>query len=451
MPLATRREGRRRARTRKSGDLPGPITCSGRVGRAGRGLPAMVTKRPCHPARVSDLTGPQRGAASERHVTMTTTTAPEAPVTPKSRRAPYRADHVGSLLRPDIVRQARYFPANRADLRAAEDEGIRRLVALQRDAGMHVFTDGEARRSFWHYDFMGMLDGLEMLPSEKSLPFKTDHKTPPIEPHLTGPLGFPADHPMLEHFTYLKGLVGPKDGLPKISIPGPSAIHFRMEPGNIDDPLYLDEDRLFNDIAETYKAAVKGFYDVGCRYLQLDDIFFAYLGDEKQREQRRAMGQDPDKLIQRYAWMLEQAIKDRPEDMVIGMHMCRGNFRSAHVAEGGYDAAADAIFNQTSVDVYFMEYDTERAGGLEPLRLLPKGDKRVMAGFITTKTGELEDIDWLRGKFDEATKYVDLDQLGIAPQCGFASTEHGNAITEDDQKRKLELVVNTAQAIWGES
>lgn len=163
------------------------------------------------------------------------------------------------------------------------------------------------------------------------------------------------------------------------------------------------------------------------------------------------MGQDPDWLIDRYARMLEEAIKDRPEDMVIGMHMCRGNFRSTHAASGGYDAAADAIFNKTSVDVYFMEYDTDRAGGLEPLKLLPKGRKRIMAGFITTKTGELESLASLRRHFDKAAKFVDMDQLGIAPQCGFASTEHGNAITEDDQKRKLELVVQTAQAIWGEA
>jgi len=370
--------------------------------------------------------------------------------TPK-RRAPHRADHVGSLLRPARVQQARNAHLPAAKRRAIEDEGIRELVALQKATGHKVFTDGEARRAFWHYDFMGMLSGLDMKAATKSLDFKTEHKTPPIEAHLTGPLGFPADHPMLEHFTYLQGLVEPEDGVAKISIPGPSACHFRMEPENIEYAPYRDEDLMVQDIAKTYKSAVQAFYDAGCRYLQLDDIFFAYLSDSKQREMRRAMGQDPDKLVETYAWMLEEAIKDRPEDMVIGMHMCRGNFRSAHVAEGGYDLAADAIFNRTSVDVYFMEYDTERAGGLEPLKLLPKGHKRVMAGFITTKTGRMESPDWLKAKFDEASKFVDLGQLGIAPQCGFASTEHGNSITEEDQKRKLELVVSTAQAIWGEN
>ncbi|KAA2317275.1 5-methyltetrahydropteroyltriglutamate--homocysteine S-methyltransferase [Pseudooceanicola sediminis] len=376
-------------------------------------------------------------------MTQTTTTSAR-------RRAPHRADHVGSLLRPAIVQKARADGITGEELARIEDMAVRDVVALQRDAGIKVLTDGEVRRAFWHYDFMGMLDGLEMKASTRSLPFKTEHKTTPIESHLTGPLDFSADHPMLGHFTFLRDLASHGE-IPKISIPGPSAVHFRTEPENIEYAPYKDPERLFDDIARTYKKAVQAFYDAGCRYLQLDDIFFAYLGDPKQREARRAMGQDPDELVRKYAWMLEEAIKDRPDDLVIGMHMCRGNFRSAHVAEGGYDFAADAIFNQTSVDVYFMEYDTERAGGLEPLRLLPKGDKRIMAGFITTKTGELESPDTLKAQFDAASKYVDLDQLGIAPQCGFASTEHGNAITEDDEKRKLELVVATAEAIWGES
>lgn len=367
------------------------------------------------------------------------------------RRAPYRADHVGSLLRPKGVRDLRDRGEFDDELTQVENMAVRDLVKLQKAAGLKVFTDGEVRRQFWHYDFMGMLTGLDMKPSSRSLPFQTEHKTPPVEAHLTGPLDFPADHPMLQHFTFVKDLVRTEDGIAKISIPGPSACHYRMVPENVEYTPYRDQERLFHDIAATYKKAVQAFYDAGCRYLQLDDIFFAYLGDPKQREERRAMGQDPDELVRKYAWMLEEAIKDRPADLVIGMHMCRGNFRSSHVAEGGYDFAADAIFNQTSVDVYFMEYDTERAGGLEPLKLLPKGDKRVMAGFITTKTGDLEDLDWLRAKFDEASKYVDLDQLGIAPQCGFASTEHGNAITEDQEKAKLELVVKTAEAIWGEN
>lgn len=360
---------------------------------------------------------------------------------------PFRADHVGSLLRPPRLAKARADHVQTTDLRAIEDEEIPSLIRMQEDVGLKVVTDGEARRAFWHFDFMGMLDGMDMEIRGEGVQF---HGTqiPPVHPVINGKLGFPADHPMLEHFRFVKEHT---KICPKISIPGPSCVHFRTDPADVRPPEYKDADVFFADIAQTYREAVAAYYAAGCRYLQLDDIFFAYLGDPRQREQRKAMGQDPDWLIDRYAWMLEEAIKDRPSDMIIGMHMCRGNFRSTFAATGGYDAAADAIFNKTSVDIYFMEYDTDRAGGLEPLRLLPKGRKRIMAGFITTKTGELESLDSLRRHFDEAARFVELGQLGIAPQCGFASTEHGNAITEDDQRRKLELVVKTAQTIWGEA
>ena len=360
---------------------------------------------------------------------------------------PFRADHVGSLLRPDRIAVARSAHMEGDALRAIEDEEIPALIRLQEEAGLKVVTDGEARRAFWHFDFMGMLDGMEMQTRGEGVQFHGVQMSP-VHPVITGKLGFPADHPMLEHFRFVKDHTRV---CPKISIPGPSCVHFRTEPSDILPGEYRDADVLFGDIAETYRQAVNAFYDAGCRYLQLDDIFFAYLGDPAQREQRKAMGQDPDWLIDRYAWMLNEAIKDRPADMVIGMHMCRGNFRSTYAATGGYDAAADAIFNKTDVDIYFMEYDTERAGGLEPLRLLPKGNKRVMAGFITTKTPELESIDDIRRQFDAASKFVDMDQLGIAPQCGFASTEHGNALTEDDQRRKLELVVKVADMLWDDA
>ena len=362
-------------------------------------------------------------------------------------KPPFRADHVGSLLRPARIAAARAANADSQALREAEDAEIPALIKAQEAAGLKVVTDGEARRAFWHYDFMGMLDGMDMERRDNGVQFHGVQMSP-VHPVINGTLGFPTDHPMLEHFRFVKDHTSV---CPKISIPGPSCVHFRTDPADVLPPEYRDADVLTADIARIYKDAVAAFYDAGCRYLQLDDIFFAYLGDPAQREQRRAMGQDPDWLIDRYAWMLNEAIKDRPSDMVIGMHMCRGNFRSTHAASGSYDAAADAIFNKTDVDIYFMEYDTERAGGLEPLRLLPKGSKRIMAGFITTKTPELEDIDDLQRKFEEASRYVDIDQLGIAPQCGFASTEHGNALTEDDQQRKLELVVETATRIWNEA
>ncbi len=366
---------------------------------------------------------------------------------------PFRADHVGSLLRPDSVKAARkaHFEdgtMSAENLRDIEDEAIRGLVKMQENAGLRAVTDGEARRSFWHYDFLGGLTGLDLdeRDPDEGVQF-AGAKLRPIFPTITGKLDFPDDHPMLEHYKFVASVTGET---PKISIPGPSCCHFRTAKEDIHLEDYTDAEVLFGDIAKAYAKAVQAFYDAGCRYLQMDDIFFAYLCDPNHRETKKSEGFDPDWLIERYADMMHDAIKGRPEDMVIAMHMCRGNFQSTWAAEGAYDPAADAVFNRTGIDIYFMEYDTERAGGLEPLRLLPKGKKRVLPGFITTKTGDLEPLDDLRRKFNEAGKYADLDQLGIAPQCGFASTEEGNKITEDDQKRKLDLVVKTAETIWGE-
>ena len=364
---------------------------------------------------------------------------------------PFRADHVGSLLRPASIAAARkrYFEEKSLSaqgLKQAEDEAIPVLIRMQEEAGLKAVTDGEARRSFWHYDFMGMLSGLDLEERDEGVQF-AGIKLRPIFPTITGRIDFPDDHPMLDHFRFVAANTSVT---PKISIPGPSCCHFRTDPGDIAPPEYKDADVLFTDIAAAYAKAVDRFYEAGCRYLQLDDIFFAYLCDPKHRSAKKAQGQDPDWLIERYAWMMHEAIKDRPDDMVIGMHMCRGNFRSTHAAEGAYDPAADAVFNQTGVDVFFMEYDTERAGGLEPLALLAKGKQRVLPGFITTKSGELESPDALKRKFERASRYADIDQLGIAPQCGFASTEEGNTISFDDQRRKLDLVVQTAEEIWGE-
>jgi 5-methyltetrahydropteroyltriglutamate--homocysteine methyltransferase len=363
---------------------------------------------------------------------------------------PYRADHVGSLLRPQSIVAARkkHFEdksITAAELQKVEDAAIPDLIRMQEEVGLKAVTDGEARRSFWHYDFMGMLDGLDLVERDDGVQF-AGVKLRPIFPTISKKLDFPDDHPMLDHFRFVASHTSVT---PKISIPGPSCCHFRTAQADIAPAEYKDPDVLMADIAATYKKAVQKFYAAGCRYLQMDDIFFAYLCDPKHRAQKTADGQDPDWLIKKYSWMLKEAIKDRPADMVIGMHMCRGNFRSTHAAEGAYDLAAEAIFD-TGVDIFFMEYDTDRAGGLEPLRLLPKGNQRILPGFITTKTAGLESMDWLKSKFDEASKYVDINQLGIAPQCGFASTEEGNAITPDDQRRKLELVVATALDIWGE-
>jgi 5-methyltetrahydropteroyltriglutamate--homocysteine methyltransferase len=364
-----------------------------------------------------------------------------------------RADHVGSLLRPQGVKEAREQHLDLGTLDAqtlhrAEDTAIAEVVAMQESVGLGTVTDGEYRRAFWHYDFMGSLDGLDLVErAQQGIQFQ-GAALKPIFPTIPGRIGFPSDHPMLDHFTYLASVTKAR---PKISIPGPSCCHFRVDPDDITVPEYReDPEALFEDITQAYRDAVSAFYAAGCRYLQMDDIFFAYLCDPKIQAQKRAQGFDPDELIHRYARMMREAIAGRPDDMLIGMHMCRGNFQSTWVASGGYDPAADAVFNETGIDVFYMEYDSERAGGLEPLRLLSKGSQRVLPGFITTKTPELESVDDLKRRFDEASKYVDLDQLGIAPQCGFASTEEGNLVTVDDQRRKLELVVETAQAIWGE-
>ncbi len=368
----------------------------------------------------------------------------------------FRADHVGSLLRPPAVRRARaqqdaviltargYHASD--NLRAAEDQAVQRVVAMQQQVGLPAVTDGELRRSFWHLDFLGALQGLQLVERDSNAGVQfSGIKMRPIFPTIVSELDFPDDHPMLGHFRYLAAAA---DVTPKISIPGPSACHFRTDPADILYPPYADVEVLFADISRVYNKAVHKFYAAGCRYLQLDDIFFAYLCDEQQRSAKRAQGFDPDWLIQRYARMMRDAISDRPDDMTIAMHLCRGNFQSTWVAQGGYDPAADAVFNQTGVDVFFMEYDTERAGGLAPLRLLSKGAQRVMPGFITTKQGELEPLDALLRLFDAAQQYVDIEQLGIAPQCGFASTEEGNSLSEDDQRRKLELVVKVAEHIW---
>ena len=364
--------------------------------------------------------------------------------------APFRADHVGSLLRPPAVAELRKRLRDndggcKEELKRAEDDAIKAAIKTQESIGFRCVTDGECRRSFWHYDFLGMIDGLDLVEKDEGVRFAGVNLRP-IFPVISGKLGFPGDHPMLEHFRFVADNTSV---LPKISIPGPSCCHFRVALEDIHPQEYEDLNILFADIAAAYRDAVNAFYEVGCRYLQMDDIFFAYLCDPVHRNAKRDLGQDPDWLIDRYAWMMNEAIKDRPDDLTIAMHMCRGNFQSAHAAAGGYDPAADAIFNKTGVDIFFMEYDTERAGGLEPLSLLPRGNQRVLPGFITTKSGELESVDDLKRKFDEASKHADIEQLGIAPQCGFASTEEGNKLTEYEQWKKLELVVKTAEEIWG--
>ena len=363
----------------------------------------------------------------------------------------FRADHVGSLLRTDSIKKARKLyledkSLSYEELKNIEDEEIETAIAMQEDIGFKVVTDGEFRRSWWHYDFIENLKGFELEQRKTGVQFSGTNLRP-FFPIIKDKIDFPKNHPMIEHFKFVASKT---NVLPKISIPGPSCCHFRTTPEDIFPSEYRDTDNLFSDIANAYKKAVKEFYNAGCRFLQMDDIFFAYLCDPKHRSIRQKFGEDPDMLIDKYAWMMNEAIKNRPEDMTIGMHLCRGNFKSNYAAEGAYDPIVDAVFNKTDVDVFFMEYDDDRSGDLEPLRYLPKGHKRVFPGFITTKKGELESLDYLKKKIDEASKYISIDQLGVAPQCGFSSTEEGNTISLDHQRRKLDLVIEASNSIWGE-
>ena len=363
----------------------------------------------------------------------------------------FRADHVGSFLRPQKIKDARrkLFDEkviSNHDLNLIENDEIDSIIKTQEDLGFKIVTDGEFRRSWWHYDFIEGLEGFELEEREKGVQFAGTNLRP-IFPVIKKKLNFPNSHPMLEHFKYV---VSKTKVTPKISIPGPSCCHFRTTPEDIHVSDYKDNENLFFDISQTFKKAVKAFYDAGCRYLQMDDIFFAYLCDPKHRSTREKYGENPDELIGKYAKLLNDSIKDRPSDMTIAIHLCRGNFKSTYAAEGGYDPVADAVFNKTDVDLFFLEYDSDRSGGLEPLKYFPKGNKRVLPGFISTKFGKLESLDELKYLFDEASKYVDINQMGIAPQCGFSSTEEGNSISFDDQNRKLELVIKTAEYIWNE-
>ncbi len=363
----------------------------------------------------------------------------------------FRADHIGSFLRTNNIKTARkkYFDQkliSKEDLIEIENQEINSIIQMQESFGFKVVTDGEFRRSWWHYDFIEELDGFELQKREKGVQFAGTNLRP-FFPVIKGKLDFPSTHPMIKHFKYVSSN---SKVLPKISIPGPSCCHFRTAPEDIHFNEYKDNQKLFDDISLTYKKAVQMFYNAGCRYLQMDDIFFAYLCDPRHRSAREKYGENPDELINKYASLLNNSIKDRPSDMTIAIHLCRGNFKSTYAAEGGYDPVADAVFNQTDVDLFFLEYDSDRAGGLDPLKYFPKGNKRILPGFISTKHSKLETLDELKYLFDKASKYVEIDQMGIAPQCGFASTEEGNTITLDDQKRKLELIIKTAEYIWNE-
>ena len=367
---------------------------------------------------------------------------------------PFRADHVGSLLRPPSLKTAREeHAAGRIDdgaLKQAEDEAIEQVVQMQRDVGLRDATDGEFRRASWHMDFIYQLGGIDKV-YDGNLKVKFHNKDgdlewAPASLHVGGKI-------QLEHtifadaFAYLREHANGQ--VAKLTIPSPSMVHYRGGRASIDEDVYPDVETFWDDLVAAYAEQVRRLGELGCTYLQLDDTALAYLNDPVQREHVRAIGGDPDHQHEVYIRRINEAIAGRPEGMAVTTHMCRGNFRSSWAASGGYEYVADKLFNDLDVDGYFMEWDDERSGGFEPLRLLPKG-KTVVLGLVTTKTPELESKDELKRRIEEATKYVDLDQLCLSPQCGFSSTEEGNALTIDDQKAKLALVVETASEVWGE-
>lgn len=360
-------------------------------------------------------------------------------------KPPFRADHVGSLLRPAALVEARdrrrTGDITADQLREAEDAAIRDAVALQESVGLQSVTDGEFRRDYWHLDFLCGFEGIQENDEKYSMAFSggggvaTALTTGAIGPHN----GF-----MRDHFTFLNETT---DRTAKFCIPGPAMAHLRGGRGGISADAYPDLAEFWADLTAAYRDEVASLAALGCRYLQIDDTSIAYLCDEDFRRTVRERGDDPDALVETYARAATEAVAGRPADMFVTTHMCRGNFQSTWMMRGGYESVAERMFAHLDFDAYFMEYDSDRAGGFEPLRFVPR-DKTVVLGLVTSKTPGLEPKDEIKRRIDEATKYVDLGRLCLSPQCGFASTHHGNDLTEDEQRRKLELVVEIAEEVW---
>ena len=366
------------------------------------------------------------------------------------KKPPFRADHVGSLLRTAALRQARERHAageiGAAALKQIEDREIEGVIRKQESAGLKSVTDGEYRRVSWNIDFLERLHNVESYAGERKVKFQNQGPQPrAVLLRVIGKLGGYAPHPMIEHFKFLKAHTRQTA---KVTIPSPSSLHFRYGRDAVPASIYPSMDEFYRDLGESYRKAVRAFADAGCRYLQLDEVNLAYLCDPSLRQLIADRGEDPASLPATYAAMINAAISDIPTDMTITMHLCRGNFRSNFVASGGYEPVAEILFNTTNVHGYFMEYDSERAGGFEPLRLVPKG-KTVVLGLVTTKTGTLENKDDIKRRIEAATKFIDLDQLCLSPQCGFASTEEGNALAEDEEWAKLRMIVEIADEVWG--
>ncbi|HKJ74340.1 MAG TPA: 5-methyltetrahydropteroyltriglutamate--homocysteine S-methyltransferase [Alphaproteobacteria bacterium] len=369
-----------------------------------------------------------------------------------NKKPPFRADQVGSLLRPGKVLKAwserEAGEMSPDDVRRIENEAIADLVKLQEEVGLNAITDGECRRRFFHTDFLEQVGGVEVnyegTPKKFRAPDGTEHSFSPPKMMVVGKLEHDKDI-MLADFEYVKSTT---DKMPKVTIPSPSMVHFRGGREAIDEKAYPELGEFFQDLAAVYRAEVASLANAGLRYLQLDDTNLAYLCDPEMRETARHIGEDPDKLPELYANLVNESIKGRPDDMVVGIHLCRGNFKSMGVASGGYEPVAEVLFNDMNVDSYFLEYDDERSGDFEPLRFMPKG-KTAVLGVVSSKTGELENKDMLKRRIDDAAKYMPLEQIAISPQCGFASTHDGNSITVEQEKAKLRLCVELAEEIWG--
>jgi 5-methyltetrahydropteroyltriglutamate--homocysteine methyltransferase len=362
-------------------------------------------------------------------------------------KPPFRADHVGSLLRPAALKAARERHAKGEigvdELKAVEDREIKDVIKKQEAAGLQSITDGEFRRSWWHLDFLWGLDGVEKHVMDTGIAFAAV-TTRNEGVKVTGKIGF-SSHPMIEHFKFVKANT---TRAPKLTIPAPSALYGRPVGTPIDKSVYPKLDKLFDDLGQAYRKAVRAFADAGCRYLQLDEVFIAMLCDPKYRQQMKDRGDDPEALGPIYGDLINMAISDIPSDMTVTMHLCRGNYKSTFMGAGGYEAVQEVLFDRIKVHGYFMEYDTERAGGFAPLRHLHK-DRLAVLGLVTTKSGTLESKDTIKRRIEEAARFTDLDRLCLSPQCGFASTEEGNTLAENDEWAKLTMIGEVAREVWG--
>jgi len=366
-------------------------------------------------------------------------------------KPPFRADHVGSLLRPERLLKAREdFAADRIsadELRAVEDDAIRDVIKMQEDVGLQSATDGEFRRASWHMDFIYALDGISKAQDDMHVEFRNQEGTIDFHPaalKVDGKLGV-SETIFGKDFEFVKETAS--GVTPKQTIPSPSMVHYRGGAAMIDKDVYPDLDAFWSDLTDSYAEEVRRMGEIGCTYLQFDDTSLAYLNDPNQRKMLSERGEDAEHLHEGYIRHINEALQGRPDGMTVTTHMCRGNFRSSWVAEGGYDFVAEALFTQLDVDGFFLEYDDARSGGFEPLRFVPKG-KQVVLGLVTTKRGELERKDDLKRRIEEASQHVDVDQICLSPQCGFSSTVEGNTVTFDEEVAKLRLIVETAEEVW---